>query len=231
MKTEYFDIVAGVLQGDMLAPYLFIICLDYVLRTSIDKIRENGFELTKKKSRRHPAKTITDANYADDTAILANTPNQAETLLHSLERATTGIDLFVNAHKTEYMCYNQTGDISTLDGTSLKLVDNFTYRGSSISSTKKDIDMRLTKAWTAINRLSIIWKSDLTDKMKRSFIQAAVVSILLYGCTTWTLTKRLEKELNGNYTRMLQAISNKSWRQHPTRHQLYGHYCNQIKGA
>ena len=116
--TEYFDIVAGVLQGDTLAPYLFIICLDYVLRTSIDKIRENGFELTKK-SRRYAAKTITDANYADDIAILANTPNQAETLLHSLERAAAGIGLYVNAHKTEYMCYNQTGDISTLEGTLL----------------------------------------------------------------------------------------------------------------
>ena len=76
---------------------------------------------------------------------------------------------------------------------------------------------------TAINRLSIIWKSDLTDKMKRSFFQAAVTSILLYGCTTWTLTKRLEKKLDGNYTRMLRAILNKSWRQHPTKHQLYGH--------
>ena len=59
--------------------------------------------------------------------------------------------------------------------------------------------------------------------MKRSFFQAAVTSILLYGCTTWTLTKRLEKMLDGNYTRMLRAILNKSWRQHPTRHQLYGH--------
>ena len=121
------------------------------------------------------------------------------------------------------MCYNQTGDISTLDGTPLKLVDKFTYLGSSVSSTEKDIDTRLTKAWTAIKRLSIIWKSDLTDKMKRSFFQAAVASILLYGCTTWTLTKRLEKKLDSNYTRMLRAILNKSWRQHPTRHQLYGH--------
>ena len=69
-----------------------------------------------------------------------------------------------------------------------------------------DIDTRLTKAWTAIDRLSIIWKSDLTDKMKRSFFQAAVVSILLYGCTTWTLTKRLERRLDGNYTRMLIYI-------------------------
>ena len=59
--------------------------------------------------------------------------------------------------------------------------------------------------------------------MKRSFFQTAVVSILLYGCTTWTVTKQLEKKLDGNYSRMLRAILNKSWRQHPTRHQLYGH--------
>ena len=122
---------------------------------------------------------ITDADYADDIALLANTPNQAETLLHSLERTAAGIGLHVNAHKTEYMCYNKTGDISTLDGTPLKLVDKFTYLGSSVSSTEKDIHTRLKKAWTAIDRLSIIWKSDLTDKMKRSFLQAVVVWILL----------------------------------------------------
>ena len=121
------------------------------------------------------------------------------------------------------MCYNQIGDISTVDGTSLKLVDKFTYIGSSVSSTEKDIDTQLTKAWTATDRLSIIWKSDLTDKIKRSFFQAAVVSILLYGCTTLTQTKRLEKRLDSNYTRMLREILNKSSRQHPTKHQLYGH--------
>ena len=59
--------------------------------------------------------------------------------------------------------------------------------------------------------------------MKRSFFQAVVVSILLYGCTTWTLTKQLEKKLDGNYTRILRAILNKSWRQHPTKHKLYCH--------
>ena len=105
------------------------------------------------------------------------------------------IFLHVNAHKTEYMCCNQTGDIFILDGTSLKLLDKFTYLGSSVSSTEKDIDTRLTKAWTVIDRLSIIWKSDRADKMKRSFFQAAVVSILLYGCTIWT---QLHKNVANN---------------------------------
>ena len=142
--------------------------------------------------------------------------------MHSLERPAAGIRLHANAHKMEYICYNQTSDITTLDVTPLKLVDKFTYPGSSVLSTEKDIDTRLTKAWTAIDRLSIIWKSDQTDKMKRSFFQAEVVSILLYGCTTWTLTKRLEKKLDGNHTRMLRVILNKSWRQDPKRHQQYG---------
>ena len=138
--TDYFDIVAGVLQGDTLAPYLFIICLDYILRTSIDKIKENSFKLTKERSRRYPAKTITDADYTNDIALLANAPARAETLLHSLERDAAGIGLYVNAHKTEYMCFNQTGNISTLNGSTLKLVDNFTYLGSSVSSTEMDIN-------------------------------------------------------------------------------------------
>ena len=136
--------------------------LYHLSRLSIDKIKENGFELTKKRSKN---------NYRR----------------------------------------------------SLKLVDKFTYLRSGVSSAEKDIDKRLTKAWTAIDKLSVIWKSDLTDKMKRSFFQAAVVSILLYGCTTWTLTKRMEKKLDGNYKRMLRAILNKSWRKHPTKPQLYGH--------
>ena len=74
-----------------------------------------------------------------------------------------------------------------------------------------------------MDRQSVIWKSDLTDKMKRRLFQAAVVSILLNGFTTWTLTKCMEKKLDGNFTRILRAILNKSCRQQPTKQQLYGH--------
>ena len=97
------------------------------------------------------------------------------------------------------------------------------YLENSVSSTEIDINTRLAKAWTAIFRLWVIWKSDLTDKMKRSFFQAAVVSILLYGCTTWMLNKGMETKLDGNYKRMLRAILNMSWRQHFAKRQLYGH--------
>ena len=158
--TEYFYIVAGVLQGNTLAPYLFIICLDYVLRTSIDKIREKGFKLTKKRSRRYSAKTITDAVYADDIVILANAPNQAETLLHSFERAPTGIGLHVNADKMEYMCNNQTGDIST-------------YR-QNLSETSRQI--HLPRKQCLIN-----WKG------YRHAVNKGMDSYRSYGNQTWPI--------------------------------------------
>ena len=84
-------------------------------------------------------------------------------------------------------------------------------------------EYELAKTSTATDRLSVIWKSDLSDKIKLSFFQAAIVSVLLYAWITWTLTNRMEKKLEGNYTRMLRAVLNKSWRQHPTKHQMQCH--------
>ena len=95
----------------------------------------------------------------------------------------------MNAEKTEYMCFNQKGDISTLNGVSLKLAHEFTYLGSSVSSTESDINICLEKAWAATDWLLIIRKSNISDKIKHNFFQPAVTSVLLYGRTTWTLTK------------------------------------------
>ena len=119
---------------------------------------------------------------------------------------SSSIGLHVKAVKTEFMCFNQRDHISTTNRRSLKLVDKFTYHQRSVSSTENYINRWLAKACTAIDKLSVIWKTELTDKIKRGFFQAAVVSILLYGCTTWTLTKRIEEKFDCNCTRMLRAI-------------------------
>ena len=103
-----------------------------------------------------------------------------------------------------------------------KLVDKFTYLWSSVTSTENG-NTRLAKTWTDIDRLSVIRKSDLSDKIKHRFFQAVFVSVLLYGYITWTLTKRMERKFDGNCTRMLQAVLKKSWKQHPTKQQLYEH--------
>ena len=102
-------------------------------------MKENGFKQAKERSRRYPAKTITDVDFANDIALLANPAAQAESLLHGQGRATGGIGLRINADKTECMCFNQRGDISTLKCGPLKQVDKFTYLVSSVSSTENDI--------------------------------------------------------------------------------------------
>ena len=130
----------------------------------------------------------------------------------------------------EYMCFNQTGNISTLDGSSLKLVDKFTFQGCSVSSTEKDIDMHLTKAWTAIDKLSIIWKSDLTDKMKRSIHTAIWMHYLDANKTAGEKARRqLHKNAASNIEQVLEATPQKTptIRPHTSHHENYPSYTNQ----
>ena len=95
-------------------------------------MKENGFTL-KKTRRQCPAETITDVDYAEDIARLIITPTQAEFLLFSLKQSAGGIGLHLNAGTTEYMCFNKKGDISTLNGSSLKLVDKITFIRGRVS--------------------------------------------------------------------------------------------------
>ena len=108
---------------------------------------------------------MTDADYADYLAFLPNTPDQAESFMHSPEQAAGGIVLYVNANKKEFMCFKKEWTIFTPRGKPIELVNQFTNLGSNIPSTESDISIRL--ACNAIDRLSIIWKSYLSDKIKR----------------------------------------------------------------
>ena len=119
-------------------------------------MKENGFTQKRQEVDVAPHKLLRTQT-TQMTALLANTPTQAESLLHSLEEQAAGsIGLHVKADKPEYMCFNQKRDIFTLNGGSLNLEENFTYLRSIVRSTENDINMRLVKAWSAINRLSII---------------------------------------------------------------------------
>ena len=158
---------------------------------------------------------MTDGDYKDNRVLLKNSPAKAESLLHSLEQAAGSIGLCMNANKNEFMSFCREGAIFTLSNRPLKSIDQFTYLGSNISSNESDVITWLAKAWTAIDWLSIIWKSDCSNKIKQGFFQTVAVSVLLYGCTSSTQTKCIEKNLDGNYTRMLRAVLNKSRKQHP----------------
>ena len=96
----------------------------------------------------------------------------------------------------------------------IKQVNDFKYLGSYIASTEHDINVRIGKAWSALNQFTNIWKSRLSANLKRNFFKATVESVLVYGAITWTLTSTLEKKVVGAYTRMLRATLTVSWREH-----------------
>ena len=189
----------------------------------IDLHTDLGFNLEKARSTRHPAKTITDVVYADDLALLSDTMEEATKLLHYIEEAASEIGLYINAGKTKFISYNQEVEIKSKNNNIIKSVKEFVYLGSNINSTERDIQIRKGKAWGALEGLNIIWKSSLTDQLKRNFFKAAVESVLIYGSTTWTLKKHQEALLDGTYTRMLHAALKISWKKHPTKKRLYGH--------
>lgn len=224
-ETDPFDILAGILQGDTLAPFLFIVVLDYILRMSLDQINTKGFQLHPRKSSRHPAVHLTDADFADDIALISNSLENAQSLLNSLESAANCVGLYLNESKTEYISFSQTDDpltIKTINSTILKRVDDYKYLGSYISSSAKDFNTRKGMAWSACNDLNKIWTSKLDTKIKVEIFRATVEPILLYGSETWTLPVKLQKRLDGCYTRLLMRAKNLSWKKHPTLKQIYG---------
>ena len=139
-----------------------------------------------------------------DQALPTYTPDQAESLLHSLEQVAGGIVLHINSNKNEYISF-RIGASSTLRNKSLKLQAGFTYLDSNISSTKIYVIIRLAKALNTIDLLWTIQNSDLFDKIKRDFFQSMVIFILLYQCSALTAMKRLKKKLDANKVRMLHS--------------------------
>ena len=224
-ETELFDITAGVLQGDTLAPFLFVIVLDYAMRkATAGKEEELGFTITPRKSRRHPKEVLADLDFADDIGLLSNEMRQAQQLLLNVEVECKKVGLGLNGPKTKFLAYNVEVQqpLHTIDGTQLEQKDDFKYLGSWADSSEKDIDIRKALAWKAINDMSKVWKSNMNTELKKKFFVATVESILLYGCEAWTLTKSMENALDGTYTRMLRKALNVHWSDRVTNESLYG---------
>ena len=167
-KWNAFDICAGILQGDTLAPFLFIVVLDYVLRMSVDKINDNGLEIHPCKSSRNTTVHLTDTDFADDISLISGSLFNTQNLLSSMESAEECVGLHFNESKTENI--NKTTDLTThlktLSGYILKCKENYNYLGSFISSSEKDFNARKGMAWSACNKLHKIWTYKLNVSIK-----------------------------------------------------------------
>ena len=218
--TEFFNIIARLLQGDTLAPYLFIIVLDYVLR-NLDQNKTLGFTLRKQLSRRYPAEMLTDADFDNVLVILSDKIRNAEKLLKILETAVASVGLYMNTTKTKLIAVNTEGILTAQNGCDLKQVKDFNYLDSKVISSENDIQMRIGSAWSTLNKLTPIWRSNLDVSIKREFFKTTVESVLTYSLQAWTLTRSLESKLNGAYTRILRAALNVHWSQRVTNKKLY----------
>ena len=223
--SELFDILAGVLQGDTLAPYIFIIVVDYCMRQALDAHPELGLTLTPARSRRVKSVHFSDVEFADDIGLIADSIADIQSILSRVESAANAVGLYMNVGKTKYMTANIMGpDVPILgnSGDRIEKKDNFLYLGSWIKNTEDDIKVRKVKAWAACHMLKRIWTSNIKKSIKIRLFTATVESVLLYGSETWTLTKRLTKMVDGCYTRMLRMALSVSWKQRLTNEELYG---------
>ena len=205
--TEAFAILAGVLQGDTLAPYIFIIVVDYIMRTALKDLDEPGFTLTLRQSRWHPAEKLSDVEFADDVALITETIKEAQKFLTSLEKAGECVGQHMNEGKTKYLCTSIPRPIPAPlisgAGCVIEEVDDFVYLGSWIASSEHDFLVRKAKAWAACLKMKSIWRSDLRKDLKINLFQVHVESILLYCSETWTMKESLKKKIDGCYTKVL----------------------------
>ena len=168
-ETEYFLILAGVLQGDTLAPYIFTIMIDYAMRQATDNdALELGFKLDRKRSRRHNPNVITDLDFADDIALVAEELEQAQDFLHCVQENAAKIGLHLNSDKTEFMTFNEVQDtiLKTVNNENIKKIDSFKYLGAWIDDTANDVKVRKALTWNSCNKLNEIWKSSLCKLIK-----------------------------------------------------------------
>ena len=167
--TEPFEILAGVLQGDTLAPFLFIVVVDYIMRHALEDINQStGIVIERRKSRRHPELRLHDLDFADDIALLSSSIESAEILLQHIEEASNCVGLHLNVGKTKTLLLNipSSTKVKSLNGTELQNIKEFKYLGSSMPDSFHDFKCRKAQAWVACNKLEKIWKSKLDRSTK-----------------------------------------------------------------
>ena len=235
--SERFEIKSGVKQGCVLAPTLFGIYFAALLHHAFENTTEGIYIRTRLDGSlfnvsRLRAKTKTteillrELLFADDAAIAAHENHHLQTLMDKLSHACDLYSLTISVKKTEVMGQGTPSPPNIhLNGNELKPVDKFTYLGSTITtsiSLDEEINSRIGKAATTFGKLTKrAWNNkQLTLRTKILIYQACVISVLLYGCETWSTYARQEKRLNSFHLRCLRKIMNIKWQEKVTNYEV-----------
>jgi hypothetical protein len=223
--SDPFDLSIGVLQGDTLAPYLFILVMDFIMRQAIPDNSNYGFEYTKRNGSRQPSQKIAELLFADDIALISGNIVEMQIMLDNVIKNAKLVGLQINVKKTQWLVAGKevnTKDTLTVNSVPLEKIDDYKYLGVWIKSTMKEFNVRKALAWEAAKRIKKLWISPtLSEHLKIRVFQTCVESVLLYAGETWSLTKLMEKQLDGTYTKLLRYCLNIKWQDKIPNYILY----------
>jgi len=194
--SEPFNVTTGVLQGDVLAPFLFIILVDYLLGKASGS--DTGLLTCPRRSSRYPVKILNDLDFADDIALLESSIPRAQSQLTRTANAAADLGLIISAPKTEFMttnCHPQPP--LQVYGNPIKHVTDFKYLGSMMGSSASDYKRRKALAWTAFWKLEHLWRNhSIPISTKVKLFNTTCVTVLIYGCESWVLSEDMENKIN-----------------------------------
>ena len=195
--SDPFDVTTGVLQGDVLAPFLFVVLVDYLLKKATSQ-GDSGVVTHPRRSRRHPAKSLNDLDFADDITLLESSISRAQAQLTKTTEVAANLGLVISAPKTEYMTVNCNPQPALeVYGDSINHVSDFRYLGSMVASGSSDLKRRKLLAWGAFWKLEQLWKSPhISIATKVKLFNTTCVTILLYDCESWVISKDMENKIN-----------------------------------
>ena len=200
--TEFFDIVSGVRQGCILSPLLFLLTIDFVMRTAMN---DTSFGI------KWNAARLTDLDFADDLALLGDTPESLQAMTDNLASMAAKVGLRINTQKTKVMAVKEGNPITVqVNNQTAEEVDSFTYLGSNISNkgdTAQDIHSRLGKASAVFRKLNSIWTSKrISLKSKVTLLNSLVIPVAIYASETWKMTEKMAHKIDVFHQRCLRKL-------------------------
>ena len=211
--TDFFPVRTGVKQGCCMSGLLFLLIIDWVMRQTVEGERTG--------IRWNFTTMLEDLDFADDIALLSSTMNHIQRKTTNLEENAARVGLKLNARKCKILKSNSKSDANlTVSHSDVEEVDSFMYLGANVTKdggSTADMKKRIGLASSTFNRLSKIWTAtDIGRKTKVSLFKSLVLSVLLYGCETWKLTKGEENKLDVFQTRCLRRMFKIRWQQRVT---------------
>jgi hypothetical protein len=205
--TEYFPTTSGILQGDTLAPFLFVVLMDYVLRTALIPLMDHAFTISP------TAGALPALAFADDVALLATTFEGAEKMVTNLVAVSSPVGLRLAFEKTIVLAHSSlpAPEPPLPAFPDIKICSNFKYLGSLMADTREAFQERRRLAWGAVRSLHPIFYSSAAEILKARLFRAVVEPVLLYGCESWVVPRSLQDSIDASHRALLRAALNIHW--------------------